>query len=167
MLERIKFLSNKAPSYLVFWVTQNCNAACSFCFNFEENLKKNRDLMPDEVERIARHFPHLKYLTLGGGEPTLRKDLVDVVAPFVVHSGLQMCTIVTNGYLWERMVNLVQTLCGRFPDLAVNIGVSIDLIGKKHDEIRVLDGCYENSIRLIKAIKEMRRDYPNVMIGRN
>lgn len=165
MLEKIKFLTNKVPSFLVFWVTQNCNAACPFCFNFEENLKKNRDLSPEEVERIARHFPHLKYLTIGGGEPSMRKDLPDVIAPFVIHSGLQMCNIVTNGFQWERMLDHARAICSRFPKLGVNIGVSIDFIGEKHDEIRRLKGCYENSIRLIEAIKELRREHSNIMVG--
>ena len=165
VLEKIKFLTNKAPSYMVFWVTQNCNAACSFCFNFEENTKKNFDLSIDEIDQIARKFPHLKYLTLGGGEPSLRKDLPDLIAPFVTHSGLQMCTIVTNGYLWERMTKAIRAICERFPDLAVNIGVSIDFIGEKHDEIRRLKGCYDGIVKLIESVKELRKEHPNLMIG--
>lgn len=165
VLEKIKFLTNKTPSYLVFWVTQNCNAFCPFCFNFEENAKKNFDLKIDEIDKIARSLPHLKYLTLGGGEPSLRKDLPDIITPFVEHSGLQMCTIVTNGYLWERMVGYVREICERHPKLGINVGVSIDFIGQAHDDIRRLDGCYEGTIKLIEAIKELRKEHSNVMIG--
>ena len=56
MLDKLKFLVSDVPSYMIFWVTQNCNAACAFCFNFEENLKKNRDLSVEEVRRIADRF---------------------------------------------------------------------------------------------------------------
>src|SRR4051812_5432386 len=104
MLDKARFLFGHVPSYLIFWVTQNCNARCAFCFNYEENTKKNNDLTVDEIRRVAKSLPGLKYLTLAGGEPTLRNDLADVATAFVEFSSIQMCTLVTNGFKWERVL---------------------------------------------------------------
>ena len=165
MLNRLKFLTSKTPVYLVYWVTQNCNARCPFCFNWEENLKKNNDLSVAEIGQLAKSLPNLKYITFSGGEPTLRSDLPALVAAFVKHSDLQNCTIVTNGFKWERMLDFLEEICSSHPKLLVNVGVSIDFIGPRHDEYRKLDGCYEGAVKVIKGIKTLRDRYPRLMVG--
>jgi len=165
VLDKLKFLVSDVPSYMIFWVTQNCNARCAFCFNFEENLKKNHDLTVAEVERIADRFPHIKYLTLAGGEPTLREDLPEIARAFVERSGLQMCTIVTNGFKWRRTLEAADEICTRHPHLGLNIGVSIDFIGDRHDEHRKLKGCFAGCVKIIEGVREMRRRHPHLMVS--
>jgi len=166
MLDSFKFLANPSPSYMIFWVTQNCNARCEFCFNWESNLQKNNDLSIKEIEQLAQNYNHLKYLTIAGGEPTLRSDLPAIVAAFVEYSGLQICSIVTNGIKWESLLKQAEEICVRYPNLALNIGVSIDYIGEQHDVNRKAKGCYDGAIKIIQGVKELRRSTcPNLMVN--
>jgi MoaA/NifB/PqqE/SkfB family radical SAM enzyme len=165
MVEQFKFLINSVPSYLVFWVTRNCNARCGFCFNLEQNPGKSRDLAVDEIEETARRYGHLKYLTLGGGEPTLRTDLHSIADCFVRHAGLQVLTVVTNGILWESALEQIRRILESFPRLGVNVGVSIDYLGERHDESRGVPGCYESCIRLISGLKRLIGRHRNLMVS--
>ena len=165
--DKIKFFFTDEPGYLIFWVTQNCNARCSHCFNWQENTKKNHDLKLDEIVQLAKNYGHLKYLTIAGGEPSLRRDLPDIVGAFVKHAGVQMCTIITNGYRWEPMLVQMEQICSRYHNIGLNVVVSIDAIGDAHDELRGLKGCYDGSMRLIAGIKELRKRFPNVMVAAN
>ncbi|MGE4159478.1 MAG: radical SAM protein [Planctomycetota bacterium] len=155
----------QGPSYLVFWVTQNCNARCAFCFNHEENLRKNNDLTIEEITRIAISWSGLRYMTLAGGEPTLRQDLPEIIEAFVTHSGLSMCSIVTNGLKWRSILEQAERAASRHPKLGLNIGVSIDFIGAEHDANRKVEGCYEGCIKVIEGVLELRRRLPNLMVN--
>lgn len=165
MLSDAKFLFDNSISYLVYWVTQNCNAFCAFCFNYEENTKKNNDLTLDEIEQVARSVPNLKYLTLGGGEPSLRKDLADLVGKFAVHSNLRFCNIVTNGFRWKMILEHAERIASRYPKMTLHIGLSVDYIGAQHDEHRKLAGCYEGCVKVIEGVKELHKKYPNIHVG--
>ncbi len=165
--DKFKFLFNDVPGYMIFWVTQNCNARCPHCFNWQENTKKNHDLKLDEIVKLAKNYGHLKYMTIAGGEPSLRNDLPEIVAAFVQYSGLQMCTVITNGYRWKQMLQQVERICHMYPQLGLNVAVSIDAIGADHDKHRGLDGCYDGSIALVEGVQELRKKFPNVMAAAN
>lgn len=163
--EPVRFLFSPSPSYMVFWVTQNCNARCAFCFNWEENLRKNRDLRLDEIEQLARKWGHLKYLTIAGGEPTLREDLPEIVRPFVEHAGLQICSIVTNGIKHASLLEQADRICSRHPDLLLNIGVSIDYLGEEHNRHRKASGCWEGCLEIIGGVKRLRSRHPRLTVN--
>jgi len=166
MSSPFKFLLKQCLGYMIFWVTQKCNACCPFCFN-REGGEGGRDLGIDEIRQLAAGLKDLQYLTLAGGEPTLRNDLADIVTAFAGGSGLKMCTIVTNGYYWQQMLAVAKTVAGRHPHLGLNIGVSIDYLGAEHDRQRGLAGCFDGCIKIIEGIVELRRQHPNIMVCAN
>ena len=165
MFSDVKFLFDNKISYLVYWVTQNCNATCAFCFNYEENTKKNNDLTLDEIEKVARSLTDLKYLTIGGGEPSLRKDLSDVVGKFAEYSRLRFCNIVMNGFRWRQILEHVERICIAHPQMTLHVGLSIDFIGANHNKHRRLEGCYDGCIRVIEGVKAMRSRFHNLHVG--
>jgi MoaA/NifB/PqqE/SkfB family radical SAM enzyme len=162
-----RFLLRECLGYMVFWVTQGCNARCPFCFNRGESAVTGRDLDIGEIRQLAAGLKDLQYLTLAGGEPTLRDDLADIVSAFADGTGLKMCTVVTNGFLWRQMLDVVETTARRHPRLGLNIGVSIDYLGAEHDRHRGLEGCFDGCIRIIEGIVELRRQYRNIMVCAN
>ncbi|GAA5879460.1 hypothetical protein JCM8547_008150 [Rhodosporidiobolus lusitaniae] len=70
--------------YLRISLTEKCNLRCTYCMpeNGVPLLPKDNLLATDEVERVARLFVQngVSKIRLTGGEPTVRLDLVDVVA---------------------------------------------------------------------------------------
>lgn len=165
MFSSVKQLLDKRVNYLVYWVTQNCNAKCAFCFNYEENTKKNNDLTLDELETFTRKLGKLQYLTLAGGEPSLRKDLGQVAGLFAKNCDLDFCNIVTNGFRWKEMLGVAEHVCSNFPSMTLQIGISIDYIGHAHDEHRVLKGTFSGCMHLIEGLKELMKTYPNLVVG--
>jgi molybdenum cofactor biosynthesis protein A len=71
-------------TYLRISLTERCNLRCTYCMPPEGvPLQQPEHLLTtDEVLHLARHFSKagVTKFRLTGGEPTLRRDLVDVVA---------------------------------------------------------------------------------------
>ena len=62
------------PTSLTLEITKRCNATCDFCPYWEA----------DEVDECKDFTPAIRYfsplqVSITGGEPFLRKDLVDIV----------------------------------------------------------------------------------------
>ncbi|BGP46974.1 hypothetical protein JCM10450v2_002826 [Rhodotorula kratochvilovae] len=69
--------------YLRISLTEKCNLRCTYCMPEQgvPLLPKDHLLTTDEVDRIARVFVHhgVTKIRLTGGEPTIRRDIIDVV----------------------------------------------------------------------------------------
>ncbi|KAM0788623.1 hypothetical protein ACM66B_001742 [Microbotryomycetes sp. NB124-2] len=70
--------------YLRISLTEKCNLRCTYCMPEQgvPLLPKNNLLTADEIERTAKMFVSngVTKIRLTGGEPTVRKDLIDIVA---------------------------------------------------------------------------------------
>ena len=66
------------PLWVTFDVTRNCPSRCLYCTSWGENEK---DLTTEQVTHIIDRLKAMGavYLGLSGGEPLLRRDIVDVV----------------------------------------------------------------------------------------
>jgi cyclic pyranopterin phosphate synthase len=86
-------------------VIDRCNYRCPYCMPaelFGENhkfLPRGHWLTPGEIKRIASVFLQLgvKKLRLTGGEPLLRRDIVEIVAGLAELRGAEDLAITTNG----------------------------------------------------------------------
>ncbi|TAJ16590.1 MAG: radical SAM protein, partial [Planctomycetota bacterium] len=115
------------PVHLTLFVTGACNLRCRHCFHFKEvadsvpgpELEQVRAL----AESCARLGP-LVWVSFGGGEPFLRRDLPELAAAFAQH-GLRHLAIPTNG-LVERMEASVRAILAACPDLFLSVAVSFD-----------------------------------------
>ncbi|AFD26383.1 GTP 3',8-cyclase MoaA [Deinococcus gobiensis] len=91
-------------------VTDRCNLRCTYCMPAEvfgadyAFLPRAELLSFEEIERLARAFVELgvRKLRLTGGEPTLRRDLPDLVARLARIGGVQDIAMTTNGLLLPR-----------------------------------------------------------------
>ena len=86
-------------------VIDRCNYRCPYCMPaelFGENhkfLPRAHWLTPGEIKRVASVFLQLgvKKLRLTGGEPLLRRDIVEIVAGLAELHGAEDLAITTNG----------------------------------------------------------------------
>ncbi|MFO1051147.1 MAG: GTP 3',8-cyclase MoaA [Planctomycetota bacterium] len=94
-------------------VTDRCNLRCTYCMPEENYVWLPRaDLLDfDELARVARVFAHLGVdkLRLTGGEPLLRRDLVDLVARLRVVPGIRELTLTTNGILLGPLATVLRS----------------------------------------------------------
>jgi len=80
-------------------ITSRCNYNCIFCHS-EGILKEGgEELSVDEIEVLGRAAYELgiKSIKLTGGEPLLRKDIVDIVER-LANIGFEDLAVTTNGY---------------------------------------------------------------------
>lgn len=164
-LDAVKFLTSRYPTYLIFWVTAVCNSRCSYCFNIEAVIgaKKRNQLTFDEIERMARQYGHIKYITMGGGEPSLRPELYDIVKLFHDVNGLRNLTIVSNGLTPARIEELVRKICTDLPDLALTYSVSIDGMDEEYDRLRGTRNGFPKVVETVKRLRAAEADVPNLM----
>jgi len=86
-------------------VIDRCNYRCPYCMPEElygdnhQFLPRASWLTPGEIKRVASVFLQLgvKKLRLTGGEPLLRRDIVDIVAGLAELHGAEDLAITTNG----------------------------------------------------------------------
>ena len=87
--------------YLRLSVTDVCNFSCSYCL--PDGYKKTgckQFMTPDEIIRLVRAFAALGTwkIRLTGGEPTIRKDFVDIATAINNVPGIRKLAFTTNGY---------------------------------------------------------------------
>jgi MoaA/NifB/PqqE/SkfB family radical SAM enzyme len=149
------------PSYLIFFVTAVCNARCKHCFYWEEIASANakKELKLDEIEKMAKSM-NLIYLSIGGGEPFLRKDLPQIVEKFYIHSGILYCNIVTNGFYTDFILKGVEYIREHCPRLKLKIQISFDDFQEEHDAYRKVPGIFQKACDTLKALSEIRAKDP-------
>lgn len=137
-------------------VTERCNIRCTHCY--WDEYGKYPDPSLSMIEQILNEFKRLTriyhetgrhVLTLGGGEPTVRDDLEDVIS-LAARSGFRI-RLVTNA------VNLTEDRARSLKKAGLEM-VQVSLEGateKTHDQIR---GCgnWRRSMRGIAALKKAR-----------
>jgi len=146
-------------STAIFFLTDNCNAKCPFCFDtFLPHLRKvtapiDRDLLDiDDYRRIARSLPNMFQVMFGGGEPFLRNEIDEIAAVFHDDSRMRLLSIPTNGSLPARVLEKAERMAAYCRRATINIEVSIDAYGEKHEKLRVLPGGFEKAIGLAHAL---------------
>lgn len=93
--------------YLRLSLTEACNYRCSYCLpDGYQADGRPRFLELDEIRRLVRGFAAtgMSKIRLTGGEPTLRKDLLPIVATVASVPGIRRIAITTNGTLLPRHV---------------------------------------------------------------
>jgi cyclic pyranopterin phosphate synthase len=87
-------------AYLRLSLTDRCNFRCSYCAPAGPDRAGDPLARPD-LARLVRIFAALgiRRVRLTGGEPTLRKDLLDVVRDVRGTPGIEEVALTTNGHL--------------------------------------------------------------------
>ncbi|XP_001984617.2 molybdenum cofactor biosynthesis protein 1 isoform X2 [Drosophila grimshawi] len=95
-------------TYLRISLTERCNLRCEYCMPAEgvPLQPKSQLLTTEEVLRLARIFVEqgVRKIRLTGGEPTVRRDIVDIVAHLKALPQLENVGITTNGLVLTRLL---------------------------------------------------------------
>lgn len=99
-------------SYLRISVTQACNLRCRYCMptDYAGAADAGRLLTFDEIREIVRAAARLGFrkIRLTGGEPLMRKGIVDLVAMLRPTEGIEELSITTNGTLLDRFAEALK-----------------------------------------------------------
>ncbi|QDU67281.1 GTP 3',8-cyclase MoaA [Engelhardtia mirabilis] len=89
-------------TYLRVSLTNRCQLSCTYCTLQDEPAEV---MTPDEIEtilRVASDRLGFRKVRLTGGEPTLRRDLPDIVRRIDAIPGIREVALTTNAMLLER-----------------------------------------------------------------
>jgi cyclic pyranopterin phosphate synthase len=96
--------------YLRVSVTDRCNYRCSYCMpeEFGQQLifeQKSAVLSFEEIERLVRVFAGLgvRKVRLTGGEPTVRKGIVELAQRISRVPGIDQLVMTSNGHLLSEL----------------------------------------------------------------
>ncbi len=142
-------LLQKKPLLAIFEINLQCNSKCGYC---DLPLNQGRyELSRAEIKSIFSDLYQngLRYVFIQGGEPTLRKDLIEVIAD--LHQiGLKLA-LITNG---TRLTTEFIEELTKFP---VDLSVSLDTLDRElYQKIRGAD-----QLKLVLAGLQRLRDYPH------
>lgn len=133
---------------VTWFVSNKCNLNCLHC-GVSANQREFKELSLADFENI---IPDLKsigveYITLSGGEPLLRKDILDIIV--MLKDNNFKVGMVTNATYIEKLKTLKRE---HIPDA---ISISIDGLEKNHSDIRKSKSNFKQTINGIKIAKEL------------
>jgi len=141
-------IGRRRVEHLILYATARCPVDCAHCF-VPRTQDAREELTVGEVEGIAAALNPLTWLNIGGGEPFLRDDLVDICLPF---QALETA-IPTSGWLVDKTVRTTGNLHRSLGD-KLYINVSIDGFKETHDKLRRA-GSFDRAMETLEALMQI------------
>jgi radical SAM protein with 4Fe4S-binding SPASM domain len=143
--------SATARKPITVWnITRTCNLRCVHCYSDSNASNYPGELTWEEMENVVADLAAYKVpsLLLSGGEPLVHPRFFDLVEKASA-SGLKL-TISTNGTL----ITPEKAALLKAANVAY-VGISLDGIGKIHDEFRRKEGAFDAAVRGFRNCHEV------------
>ena len=153
------YLKRTEPVSIVHFLTNRCNARCSFCFiDFEDPNTFANELTLDEIEKLTKNLGgSLLNVNFTGGEPFARKEINEIAKLYIKNTTIQSIYVTTNASLPDRVINFAKNINDRSKDIELTIQISVDSFPEIHNKVRkiknLFNTCYE-VFHLLKKINE-------------
>jgi MoaA/NifB/PqqE/SkfB family radical SAM enzyme len=140
----------RRPYCVSFELTHNCNARCRHCHRGEQVAEQAAT--PERLLEVCRQLRPLVAI-MSGGEPLLRRDLLEIVRTLKQGCAPIRVFVNTNAALLTRR---------RFRELGeagVNeVLISLDYPDERHDDYRKIPGLFRRIEALIAGLDAASRD---------
>lgn len=159
-------------TYLRLSITDVCNFRCTYCLpdGYQPPVhpqgKKQTFLTLPEIQRVANAFASLgtEKIRITGGEPTLRKDFLEIAHTISQTAGIRKVALTTNGYRMEKEVHLWKEAG------ITDINVSVDSLdprqfhlitgeNKLHSILKGIDNAFAAGYQKIKVNAVLMKQY--------
>lgn len=124
--------------------TYRCNAKCQMCYIWKQPSKVNEEFAPKLLEKLPGG---MKKINIGGGEPTLRKDLLELCD--ILHPKTSRLEIISNGSFPERLFEVAR----KYPDMTFR--VSLEGLPAISDSIRGLKDGFDKGLRAVLGLLDI------------
>lgn len=145
---------NRRINYLRISVTDRCNLRCVYCMPAEGvvPLSHSDILSFDEITEVAKIAVDLGIdkVRITGGEPLVRKGIVDLVSMLSAISGINDLSMTTNGILLDRFA-------GQLAGAGLNrVNVSLDTLDPIRYSELTRGGDIQSVFKGLEAAREAR-----------
>ncbi len=138
--------AGRVIAYLRLSLTDRCNFRCDYCSvsNYEDG---DRILSRAEIARLVGIFAGMgvRRVRLTGGEPTLRRELVDIARDVRATPGIEEVALTTNGH---RLARLARPLLEAGVEY---VNVSLDTLDQ--DRLHKLSGPHASLADILEGIE--------------
>ena len=143
--------ARRRPILVHFEVTMRCNARCGFCDYWKTSPKAKETELKSFAD--AAKFFNPMMVTFTGGEPTLRRDLEDLVSSVDRAIRVKYMTMITHGGMLspERALSLWRAGMNQF-------NISLDYLDERHDTARGIPGLTRRIFANIPSIRALGID---------
>jgi|APLak6261659701_1056019.scaffolds.fasta_scaffold00596_3 MoaA/NifB/PqqE/SkfB family radical SAM enzyme len=156
------------PVYLFLELNRRCNHRCIMC----DIWKQPMDGLPlAEIQSIFSQpfFDNFERVILAGGEPTIRKDLVEIASFFVARMPrLRAMAILTNGYSTNKTVDSVHAILDRLDAVGkgqvLAVQISLDGIGDEYNQIRGIEKAWVRTHDTVLQLRKISLERPNLSL---
>ncbi|CAF1101798.1 unnamed protein product [Rotaria sordida] len=155
---------NRLHNYLRISLTERCNLRCQYCMPEKgvDLSPANHILTTNEILRLIRIFTTyggINKIRLTGGEPTIRRDLIDIVHGIRSYPSIKTIGITTNGVLLHRLLEpLAQAGLN-------SLNISLDSLVKEKFEFLTRRAAFTRVLTNIRLALDMPNLYPLVKIN--
>ncbi|WP_439241753.1 GTP 3',8-cyclase MoaA [Lonepinella sp. BR2474] len=154
--------------YLRLSITDVCNFRCNYCLpnGYQPHPERDKFLNVDEIRRVVRAFAAMgtEKVRITGGEPTLRKDFVEIVENIADIENIHTLALTTNGYRMAKDVAAWRKAG------ITSINVSVDSLNPRQfhritgedkfdDVMRGIERAFEVGYQKIKINSVLMKDY--------
>lgn len=136
------------PSEAIISVTNRCDARCTMCNIWR--LEPDEQLGPEDYARLPGS---LRNVNITGGEPLLRRDIVEVVQAIFEAGDGPRIILATNGFRTARTLRTVEEILRHVPRLGV--AVSLDGDASTHDRMRGVPRAHARAVETVHGLREL------------
>ncbi|MFT6396555.1 MAG: MoaA/NifB/PqqE/SkfB family radical SAM enzyme [Bradymonadia bacterium] len=162
-----------APINLTLSVTNMCNSRCQSCDIWKiypaEKEKLKDELNVDEINSIFRKIGQVYFFNISGGEPFLRKDILEIVKAGCIHLKPTVVHIPTNALSPDRIASKTEEILIGMrewaPGVKLTLKPSFDGVGEFHDWVRGIPGNYKKLEITLAKLAELRQKYDHFRVG--
>ena len=148
--------------YIRLSISDVCNFKCGYCLpdGYKINKADNRTFInTQEIGRLAKALSELgvSKIRLTGGEPTIRKDYLEIIKIIKKNSGIKKTVITTNGYKLNKIAKNLK-------DSGLDgINISIDSLNSK--TFKQITG-HNRLHEILEGIQELQKlNFKNIKIN--
>lgn len=157
---------NIKPKVIQLPITHLCNFDCIMCGM--HHMISRKDFSSEELKKILSNelFSDIKVIGINGGEPFLKKDLIQCFIVMVeTCPKLKTFNIISNGYFSEKIVGSLETIKSLCEpnNIKVNLSLSLDGIGNLQDFHRGHEKAYDHLEKTLYLINENRSKYVDAL----
>lgn len=136
------------PRVAVWELTLRCNMSCRHCGS-RAGKARDDELTLAEARKLCHDLAEMgcKFMTLSGGEPTLRKDW-PLIAETLVELGVTV-GMISNGMAWSDDITRTAKTVG-----LESVAFSLDGFEASHDHLRRVPGHFR---KVLDAIESCRK----------
>ena len=124
--------------------TYRCDSKCQMCYIWQNPTEPKEEISLETIAKLPSGFDNLN---ISGGEPTLRRDLSEIVD--IVYPKARVTEISSNGLHPEKLIPIVK----KYPDIKIRFSLEGD--EKTSNTIRGEKNGYAKKIAGLKRLKDV------------